>query len=123
VLPEQQGLVGDPIALDLAVAVAALVGAIAGGCGPGDAVGRAELGLRLEVVARQPAVLVLERGRGGADRASTSVMVDFSRALAINSWPLRMPPMIRPMITSTMASSTSVKPYCDASSAMALDGA
>jgi hypothetical protein len=32
-------------------------------------------------------------------------------ACVIISWPLRMPPRSRPMITSTIAISTSVKPF------------
>ena len=34
-------------------------------------------------------------------------------AWVIISWPFRMPPSSRPMMTSTMAISTSVKPACD----------
>src|SRR5438105_9742119 len=34
-------------------------------------------------------------------------------AWVIISWPLRIPPSSRPMMTSTMAISTSVKPFCD----------
>src|SRR5688572_28696901 len=33
-------------------------------------------------------------------------------ACVIISWPFRMPPSSRPMMTSTMAISTSVKPFC-----------
>jgi len=36
----------------------------------------------------------------------------FTFALLMSSWPLRMPPRSRPMITSTIAISTSVKPDC-----------
>src|SRR5688500_12945750 len=36
----------------------------------------------------------------------------FTLALLMSSWPLRMPPRSRPMITSTIAISTSVNPDC-----------
>jgi len=41
-----------------------------------------------------------------------SLSTRFSLALVIISWPLRTPPISRPTMTSTIAISTSVKPFC-----------